>query len=257
MYDLRLRNNVFPPTTSNGQKRIQATGGANFTIRRGRAAAAASPGGTTARGSHTDLLFDGFFGGGRRGGRFDPYDSFGLGGDVDCFAPVSDRTKGALENVKTRKSLLNADCGLASTRRKPFTLFRHVPLLSDLHLNRYYLVDVSVSWAQLTSLTLQHVYLDECFYALSRTPDLMYCQLYPILKNDIEREVHDTEVRLDELEQIVIYRALWHDTAYGVGADQDEKMRKELIHDPSSIKALEILLETTSIEEMPMEFQQA
>ncbi|KAJ3509984.1 hypothetical protein NLJ89_g4934 [Agrocybe chaxingu] len=49
-----------------------------------------------------DILFDDFFGGGRRGGWFDPYDGFGLGGDVNrsYFAPVSDRAKGALENAK-------------------------------------------------------------------------------------------------------------------------------------------------------------
>ncbi|KAJ3486816.1 hypothetical protein NLJ89_g11777 [Agrocybe chaxingu] len=48
-----------------------------------------------------DVLFDDDFGGGRRGGWFDRYDGFGLGGDVNrsYFAPVSDRAKGALENV--------------------------------------------------------------------------------------------------------------------------------------------------------------
>ncbi|CAA7264569.1 unnamed protein product [Cyclocybe aegerita] len=54
------------------------------------------------RGSGMDMLYADIFGGGRRGGWFDPYDGFGLGGDVNrsYFAPVSDRAKGALENAK-------------------------------------------------------------------------------------------------------------------------------------------------------------
>lgn len=106
-----------------------------------------------------------------------------------------------------------ADCGLSPSKRKRLTLFENAPLLNDLHLNGYYLTDVFLCWSQLTRLTLQHVYLDECFYALPLTPNLTWCRIYTILINDVNRTVVDPgrPILLDKLKKFIVYSAAWGD----------------------------------------------
>ena len=105
------------------------------------------------------------------------------------------------------------DCGLSPSKRKKLTLFEHAPMLNDLHLNGYYLTDVFLRWSQLTRMTLQHVYLDECFYTLPRTPNLTWCRIYTILINDVNRTIVDPErpILLDKLNKFIVYSAPWGD----------------------------------------------
>ncbi|KAF8151609.1 hypothetical protein B0H34DRAFT_728311 [Crassisporium funariophilum] len=125
-----------------------------------------------------------------------------------------------LEEVKYSFPLLTsvltqplwADCGQAPPKRKRLELFRNAQLLTDLHLNGYYLSDVDIEWERLTRFTLQHVYLDECFYALAKTPNLTYCRVYTILLNDVGRELQERDMELMELKHLVIYSASWVDT---------------------------------------------
>jgi hypothetical protein len=106
-----------------------------------------------------------------------------------------------------------ADCGLSPSKRKRLTIFENAPLLTYLHLNGYYLTDVFLRWSQLTRITLQHVYLDECFYALPLTPNLTWCRIYTILINDVNRTVVDPDrpIVLDKLKKFIVYSAAWGD----------------------------------------------
>ncbi|KAF8962860.1 hypothetical protein BDZ97DRAFT_1823158 [Flammula alnicola] len=114
--------------------------------------------------------------------------------------------------IKVSTQPLWSDCGLSPSKRRRLTLFESAPVLRDLHLNGYYLSDVNVPWKQLTLFTLQHVYLDECFLALSKTPNLKFCRIYTILENDVGRGVQDISIKLLFLEQLIIYSAIWDDT---------------------------------------------
>ena len=126
-----------------------------------------------------------------------------------------------LEGVKDDLNLLRtvstqplwADCSLSPSKRKQLTLFERAPLLDDLHLNGYYLTDIHLRWSQLTRITLQHVYLDECFYALPLTPNLTWCRIYTILINDVNRPVVDPEklIPLESLKRFIVYSAAWGD----------------------------------------------
>lgn len=106
-----------------------------------------------------------------------------------------------------------ADCGLSPSKRKQLTIFEDAPLLDDLHLNGYYLTDVFLRWSQLTRMTLQHVYLDECFHALPLTPNLTWCRIYTILINDVNRTVvePDFPIVLNKLKTFIVYGAAWGD----------------------------------------------
>jgi hypothetical protein len=106
-----------------------------------------------------------------------------------------------------------ADCGLSPSKRKRLTLFENAPLLNDLHLNGYYLTDVFLRWSHLTRITLQHVYLDECFYALPLIPNLTWCRIYTILINDVNRTVVDPDrpILLGQLKKLIVYSAAWGD----------------------------------------------
>lgn len=115
-----------------------------------------------------------------------------------------------LADVSTQP--LWSDCGLPPSRRKRFTLFKYAPVLKNIHLNGYYLSDVSIPWGQLRHVTLQHVYLDECFFGLSKSPDMTMCRIYTILKNDVGRVVIESKIRLSLLEEMVFFSSLWEDT---------------------------------------------
>jgi len=115
-----------------------------------------------------------------------------------------------LVNVSTQP--LWSDCGLSPAKRKQFTLFKYAPVLKDVHLNGYYLADVSIPWGQLRHLALQHVYLDECFFGLSKSPDITTCRIYTILDNDVNRVVVESDIRLSLLEEMLFFSALWDDT---------------------------------------------
>jgi len=108
---------------------------------------------------------------------------------------------------------LSADCIQSPSKRKRLTIFENAPLLSDLHLNGYYLTDVFLRWPQLTRVTLQQVYLDECFYALPLLPNLTWCRVYTILINDVNRIVVDPDqpILLNQLKKMIVYRAAWGD----------------------------------------------
>ena len=107
-----------------------------------------------------------------------------------------------------------SDCGLSPSKRKRFTLFKYAPLLKNVHLNRYYLADVSVPWGRLRHLALQHVYLDECFFGLSKSPDITTCWIYTILNNDVNRFIIESDIRLSRLEEMLFFSALWDDTGH-------------------------------------------
>lgn len=108
---------------------------------------------------------------------------------------------------------LSVDCIQSPSKRKRLTLFENAPLLNDLHLNGYYLTDVFLRWSQLTRITLQQVYLDECFYALPLLPNLTWCRVYTILINDVNRIVVDPDspILLNQLKKMIVYRAAWGD----------------------------------------------
>lgn len=126
-----------------------------------------------------------------------------------------------LESIKDDLNLLRtvstqplwADCSLSPSKRKRLTLFESAPQLNDLHLNGYYLTDVFLRWSQLTRITLQHVYLDECFYALPLTPNLSWCRIYTILINEVNRPVTDPVklIQLVKLQRFIVYSAAWGD----------------------------------------------
>jgi F-box-like len=100
-----------------------------------------------------------------------------------------------------------ADCGLSPSKRKRLNLFEFAPLLRVVHVNGYYLSDVDIPWTQLDQFTLQHVYLDECFYALVKTPNITFCRIYTILVNDVDRDIIDKAITLPLLKELVIYSA--------------------------------------------------
>jgi len=102
-----------------------------------------------------------------------------------------------------------ADCGLTPSKRKRFNLFEFAPLLRDVHVDGYYLSNVDIPWEQLDRFTLQHVYLDECFYALVKTPNLTYCRIYTILINDVNRDTAENSIELPLLQELVIHSASW------------------------------------------------
>ena len=131
----------------------------------------------------------------------------------EAWYPLLEKTREnyhLLTTVSTQP--LWADCGLSPSKRKRLELFAFAPSLHDLHLNGYYLSDVTLPWHQLTRFTLQHVYLDECFDALPKTPNLTWCRIYTILVNDVDRLVVERPVELLHLEKLIIYSATWSDT---------------------------------------------
>lgn len=114
--------------------------------------------------------------------------------------------------VKASTQPLWSDCGLPSAHRKHFTLLQSAPALKDMHLNGYYLTGVQIPWPQLTSITMQHVYLDECLYGLLRTTNATFCRIYTILANDVGRIVQDFPARLQlPITELIIYSATWAD----------------------------------------------
>ena len=106
---------------------------------------------------------------------------------------------------------LQSDCMLAPSKRKPFTLFEHAPVLKDIHLNGYYLSDVSIPWGQLRHLTLEYVYLDECFFGLMKSPDITACRIYTILKNEVNRVITESDILLERLEEMFFSCSIWDD----------------------------------------------
>ncbi|KAF8151581.1 hypothetical protein B0H34DRAFT_134083 [Crassisporium funariophilum] len=64
-----------------------------------------------------------------------------------------------------------------------FEVFKFAPLLNDIHLLASDIFIVDIEWERLVRITLQHVTLEECYYVLAKTPNLMYCLL---------EEVHGT-----------------------------------------------------------------
>ena len=115
-----------------------------------------------------------------------------------------------LVNVSTQP--LWSDCGLLPSKRKRFTLFKYAPVLKNVHLNGYYPADVSIPWGRLRHLVLQHVYFDECFFGLSKSPDITTCRICTILNNDVNRVIVESDIRLLRLEEMVFFSALWDDT---------------------------------------------
>ncbi|KDR73083.1 hypothetical protein GALMADRAFT_101535 [Galerina marginata CBS 339.88] len=127
-----------------------------------------------------------------------------------------------LDEVKHKFSILTTvstqplwhDCNLAASRRKRLDLFQFAPMLFDIHLNGYYLTDVAIPWGQITRFTLQHVYLDECFYALVKTPHLTFCRIYTILDHAGYRDNNEQPIHLPSLARLVLYSATWEDTLH-------------------------------------------
>ncbi|KAF8876782.1 hypothetical protein CPB84DRAFT_1795607 [Gymnopilus junonius] len=103
------------------------------------------------------------------------------------------------------------DCSLSPSKRKRLDLFADTPALRDLHLNGYYLSDVDIPWKQLVRLKLQHVYIDECFFALSETQLLESCKMYTILYNDVNRTIEAKSIGLPFLTYLHFYHSNWED----------------------------------------------
>ncbi|KAF8175788.1 hypothetical protein BJ912DRAFT_1134087 [Pholiota molesta] len=115
--------------------------------------------------------------------------------------------------VEASTQPLWSDCGLPSASRKHFTLLQSAPALKDMRLNGYYLAGVQIPWAQLTSIKMQQVYLDECLYGLLRTTNATFCRIFTILANDVGRIVQDFPERLQlPITELIIYMAAWADT---------------------------------------------
>lgn len=110
-----------------------------------------------------------------------------------------------------------ADCSLSPSKRKRLNLFEFAPVLRDVHVNGYYLTDVDVPWNQLDRFALQHVYLDECFYALVKTPNITFCRIYTILINDVNRNIAENTIELPLLQELLIYSASWADISRLLG----------------------------------------
>ena len=55
--------------------------------------------------------------------------------------------------------------------------FRELPLLCTVILDTAVAADIVLPWAQLTSLTLHHVYLEQCVPMLQQTSTLVHCEM--------------------------------------------------------------------------------
>ena len=66
----------------------------------------------------------------------------------------------------------------------------------------------------LSSNTPLYVYLDECFFGLSKSPDITTCRIYTILNNDVNRFIIESDIRLSRLEEMLFFSALWDDTGH-------------------------------------------
>lgn len=108
---------------------------------------------------------------------------------------------------------LLSDCRRSQANRKRLTAFENAPELRTAHLNGYYLDDTIVPWGQLLQLTTQHVYLDECFYALLRVPKITYVCFSTILLNDTGRVVVKSPIKLPHMEYLKMHGASGADQA--------------------------------------------
>ncbi|KAF8151572.1 hypothetical protein B0H34DRAFT_728143 [Crassisporium funariophilum] len=91
-----------------------------------------------------------------------------------------------------------------------FKVFKNAPLLNDIHLLASDIFILDTRWEQLVRVTLQHVILDECFYVLSKTPNLIYCCVEEIVR---ERTT-DTNVEVLLLEELIISDSSWPATKH-------------------------------------------
>ena len=108
---------------------------------------------------------------------------------------------------------LLSDCRRSQANRKRLIAFEDAPELRTAHLNGYYLDDTIIPWGQLLRLTTQHVYLDECFYALLRVPQITYVCFSTILLNDTGRVVVKSPIKLPHLEYLKMHGASGADQA--------------------------------------------
>ncbi|KAJ2919673.1 hypothetical protein MD484_g712, partial [Candolleomyces efflorescens] len=109
---------------------------------------------------------------------------------------------------------LLADAHVSQAERKRLDVFEGVvPELTHLRLNGYYLDDCSLPWDQLQDLVLQHVYVDECFYALNRAQNLVRCTLSTMLVNDCNRPVKKIQLTMPHLKRLRIQGASGTDQA--------------------------------------------
>ncbi|KAJ2922940.1 hypothetical protein H1R20_g14198, partial [Candolleomyces eurysporus] len=116
-----------------------------------------------------------------------------------------------LENIALQPLL--ADAHVAQAERKRLDIFEVVPSLTQLRLNGYYLDDCSIPWEQLQELVLQHIYVDECFYALQKAKNLVNCTLSTMLVNDCNRTVKKVQLTLPHLERLRLQGASGTDQA--------------------------------------------
>ncbi|KAF8151580.1 hypothetical protein B0H34DRAFT_728195 [Crassisporium funariophilum] len=86
-----------------------------------------------------------------------------------------------------------------------FKVFKSAPLLNDIHLLASDIFILDTRWEQLVRVTLQHVILNECFYVLAKTPNLIYCCVEEIVR---ERTT-DTNVEVLLLEELVVSNSSW------------------------------------------------
>ncbi|KAJ7155140.1 hypothetical protein C8R46DRAFT_853728, partial [Mycena filopes] len=66
---------------------------------------------------------------------------------------------------------------MLTSQSEDLVLFRNTPSLRTVVLNDLAALRIRLPWAQLTSLSLHHVYPHECLPVLRQTPNLLHCEL--------------------------------------------------------------------------------
>ncbi|KAJ7887361.1 hypothetical protein B0H13DRAFT_892216 [Mycena leptocephala] len=82
--------------------------------------------------------------------------------------------------------------------------FSELPLLRTVILNGAAAGSVVLPWAQLTSLTLNRIYMDECVPILQQTSSLVRCALYFALDDPTDQSETEPDIRLPCLESLTL-----------------------------------------------------
>ncbi|RXW23221.1 hypothetical protein EST38_g2647 [Candolleomyces aberdarensis] len=149
-----------------------------------------------------------------------------------------------LENIALQPLL--ADAHVAQAERKRLDVFEVVPSLTHLRLNGYYLDDCSIPWEQLQELVLQHIYVDECFYALQKAKNLVHCTLSTMLVNDCNRTVKKVQLTLPHLERLRVQGASGTDQATLIAHLTAPALSELIISSPNASAAFQDIAKMVS-----------
>ncbi|KAF9530734.1 hypothetical protein CPB83DRAFT_850215 [Crepidotus variabilis] len=122
-----------------------------------------------------------------------------------------------LYSICTQPTYKDAD--QSPTLRERLIFLDSAPKLEKVHLNGYYLTDVPLQWIQLTHLTLQQVYIDECYYAFHRSPNLARCKISKLLVNDVNRTVEcpSSQIHMEKMKKFILHASSWKDAVELLG----------------------------------------